>query len=655
MAGFNIGLSGLNASRRALDVIGNNIANSATEGYHKQRADFSSIAGIGDDVGSGVKFEGTTRMIDKLLEQEMLKQDSLLQQTTRELRTLSTIENNFAELSGEDSGLSTTIDDFFNTLNELAANPDQAVWQNKAVSSAKTLAQKFRSVGNFLSDLNSQIELEVDNTLDSVNSLLSHISELNQKIESQELAGKDTNSLRDLRSKSLNELTRYMSVKTQERKNGVLDVTCSGVPAVVGSSAFTYVSDITEDGQLGIAVKDTYTYHTELQGGEIGGLLSLRNNYISDVQSDIDKLAGGIIGEINNYHTQGIGSDGSFDSLTGGKNNSGQLSDFEYVTDGSFFVRIKNTQTGEITREEVTVDKANDSLNDIASRISALDGLSADISSGNVLGITSEPEYEFDFSPAVLPDPVTSNLNGDSGSNIPDVEIDGLFTGDKNTEYTFTAESTGEIGNTENLEVRVEKNGEFLKNINVGSDYAAKDSIGIENGISVSLGVGQLNSGEEFTVNAYADTDTSGLLSEAGMNTLFSGDGAIDMQVCQSVLDSPQRLATSVSAKMTDSYNINRIANLKDQSVDSLDSLSPVEFYQRIVSDLGQEINIKKMGEQNLQSMVQNLENQQTEISGVDINEQAAQLLVFQQMYQAMSKYMVSTRDMNYELMNLIE
>lgn len=654
MAGFDIGLSGLNAARNALDVIGNNIANSATDGYHKQRAEFSSIEGTGSDIGSGVKFEGTTRMIDSLLEQEMLKQGSLLQQTSRELRTLRTIENNFAELSGEDSGLSTTIDNFFNTLSELAANPDQAVWQNKTVSSAKTLAQKFRSIGTFLSDLNDQVELEVDNTLDSVNSLLSQISDLNQKIESQQLAGKDTNSLKDLRSKALNELSEYMNVKTQERKNGILDVTCSGIPGVVGSSAFSLVADITDEGKLGIAVEGTYTYHTDIQGGEAGGLLSLRNDYISGVKSDIDKLAGGIIDQINKYHTEGIGTYGSFDELTGCKNSSVQLSDFENVTDGSFFIRIKDTQTGEISREQITVDKDSDTLNDIASRISGVTGLSADVSSENVLSITSEPKYKFDFSPAVLPAPADSNLSGDGGSRIPSVETGGIFKGEENTEYTFTSEGTGEIGNTDGLEIRVEKNGEFLKNINVGSGYAAKDKIEIEDGITVSLGVGQLNTGEEFTVNAYAASDTSGLLSSAGMNTLFTGDGASDMQVCQSIMDSPQKLATSISSEMTDSFNINRMANLKEEAVDSLDSLSPVEFYQRIVSDLGQEINIKEMSEENLQSMVQNLENQQTEISGVDINEQAAQLLVFQQMYQAMSKYMVSVRDANASLMDLI-
>jgi flagellar hook-associated protein 1 FlgK len=522
------------------------------------------------------------------------------------------------------------------------------------LSNAKALTQKFRSLGNYFENLNKQIRNEVDNSLESVNNIIAEIAELNDKIERRHLSEKDTNSLKDLRNKYFTELSQFVSVTTENRQNGVVDVVCSSIPVVVGSSALSLKADTTENGKLGVAVEGTYNYYTDIRGGDIGALLSLSNDYIADVEGKIDDLACAITNQINKYHVQGVGSFGSFESISGWKNDSGQLSDFGRISDGSFFIRVKNTQTGIITREEINVDKENDTLSDIAARISNITGLSADVSSENILSINSDSQYEFDFTPALLSEPDTSNLNGNAGSDIPSISVSGIFNGTENTDYTFSVQGAGQTGSTENLQIRIEKDGQFLKNIDIGSGYPVKDSIEVEQGIYISLGAGQVNAGEEFTIKALSDSDTSGLLSAAGMNTFFSAQSASDMKVCSAVQDNPQRIATSITADMTDSENANKMAAVRDEPVQELGFLSVVGFYHRTVTNLGQEINIKEMDQQNLQSMVQNLKNEQSEISGVDINEQAAQLMLFQQMYQGMAKYMVSVRDVTNSLMELV-
>jgi flagellar hook-associated protein 1 FlgK len=102
---FNIGISGLDAAQRALDVIGNNLANAATEGYHRQRIDLvpeyaSQMGSV--LLGGGVEVAGVTRLIDNLLEQEILRQHSLLEHVSREFITMHTIENAFGEFSAGD-------------------------------------------------------------------------------------------------------------------------------------------------------------------------------------------------------------------------------------------------------------------------------------------------------------------------------------------------------------------------------------------------------------------------------------------------------------------------------------------------------------------------------------------------------------------------
>ena len=168
MDSFGIGISGLNAAQTAFDIIGNNIANAATEGYHRQRLNLtpSYTSQVGDVyLGGGVNIAGITRMIDEFLQQEVFRQQSSLEQVSQEVSTLRTIESTFGELS-DGSGLGGALDDFFNALQDLSAHPTETIWQNQAVTSAQTLAAKFRTLGQFLTTLESQISLQVENIID---------------------------------------------------------------------------------------------------------------------------------------------------------------------------------------------------------------------------------------------------------------------------------------------------------------------------------------------------------------------------------------------------------------------------------------------------------------------------------------------------------
>ena len=153
MSDFSIGLSGLDAAQKALDVIGNNIANATTEGYHRQRIVFSPAysSQVGSEFfGGGVDVKGITRMIDNFLEQEMLRQGSVLQQLTQEFSMLRLIENAFGEIATEEGGLNAAIDKFFNSLQDINADPAGIILQGQIVSDAKAMAGQFRTLGYFL-------------------------------------------------------------------------------------------------------------------------------------------------------------------------------------------------------------------------------------------------------------------------------------------------------------------------------------------------------------------------------------------------------------------------------------------------------------------------------------------------------------------------
>jgi flagellar hook-associated protein 1 FlgK len=652
MDSYSIALSGLDAAMKGLDIIGNNVANAATAGYHRQRIELSPSYMSQKDsllLGGGVDFDGVTRMIDNFLESEILRQQSMLGEVSQELSTLRAVENAFGELSAG-SSLSKAIDEYFNALQDLSAHPGETIWQSQAVTAAESMAAKFRTLGEFLSTSANRITLETENTIEEINTLTGQIAALNSEIKVLEVTGNPANTLRDQRDQLITELSELAGVQTQAREYGVVDVSIGGISVVMDTSVNLLESGFDENGKLGVTVVGVFHYNTDIQGGRLGGLLSLKNELIYDISEDLDDLASALIQQINQYHVEGVGSAGSFTDLAGWTMLDEDLADFDPpVVDGKIYIRVVNTSTGAVTRNEIDVDVSTDTLTTLATDITAITGLSASVASSS-LRIQADANYEFDFLPAVLPLPTNSALTGSP----PTISVSGIYTGTTNDTFTFTVAGTGSVGNgTLQLEVR---NGasELVTTLNVGSGYAAGDKLDIGNGINISLTTGDLNDSETFEVDAFSDTDTSGVLAAVGLNTFFSGNSALDMAVCSDIANSPSRIATALGADMTDNTNALRMAGLKDQAISSLGNLTPNEFYRQLVTDVGQTVSVKEMQEDNIEIILQNLIEQQSEVSGVNINDEAAQMLVFEQMFQAMAKYMNSVQTLMSSLMEVV-
>jgi len=654
MDSFGIGISGLQAAQRAFDIIGNNIANAATDGYHRQRLNltpaYSSQVGT-VLVGGGVDIAGVTRMIDGYLQKETFRQESSLEQISQELVTLRTVENSFQELS-EEGGLSTVIDDFFNSLQDLSAHPTESIWQNQTLRAAETMAAKFRTLGDFLQKLKNQIALEAENTMEEINALANKIAEINHSIKGQEISGNKAYNLRDQRDQCITELSKLISVDTQSREYGVVDVSVSGTPIVTGTSAFELEIGLKDDVELGITVAGESNYNVEVYGGRLGGLLTLNNKLLYDIQNDLDKLATTIKQQINQCHVQGVGPDGSFDELTGWSMTSENLIDFDPpVSDGNIYLRVTDTVTGAVTRTPIAVDVSTDSLTTIAAAITAIPGVSASVYDSR-LHIQADSNYTFDFLPSVLPRPTNSDFTG--ATSPPTISVSGIYTGTKNQTFTFTVSGTDSVGNGA-LQITVtDGDGNTVTTLNAGSGYAAGDRLDLGNGIKIALSTGDLADGNTFEVDAFADADTSGVLAAAGINTFLSGSSASDMAVCSDISAMPERIATSLSQDVTNNNNVLRMAALKNLPINSLNSMTPGEYCRLLSTDIGQQISVRKIHQKNIEAMVQNLVNQQGEISGVNINDEAARLLIFEQMFKAMSKYLSTLQSSLATVMEII-
>jgi flagellar hook-associated protein 1 FlgK len=652
MSNFDIGLTGLSAAQKALDVIGNNVANAATDGYHRQTVSLTpaySRLDTGVFMGGGVDIKGVTRSIDIFLEAEILRQQSSLSQVSQESTTLGSIESAFGELTGN-TGLNAAIDQFFNSLNDLSAHPDQDIYQNDVLSSADAMAGQFRNLGDFLSNLETQIRMQTGNVVDQINTLAGQIANLNDNIQRIEMGGGQSGNLLDQRDQLIKQVSELAGVHTQQRDYGVVDVDIGGMPIVMGSNTMQLEVGLNENGLLGITPAGAFTYQTTIDGGQLGGLLAVYNTSVGSIRSDLDTLASSIIQQVNQYHVQGVGSDGSFTELTGKAMTSEDISDFEPpVSNGSLFIRVTDTSTGEVTRHQINIDPSTD-LNAVATAISAITGLNATVP-GSRLSIQADAGYKFDFLPAVLSEPTASTFTAGSP---PAVSVSGIYTGSENQTFTFAVVGSGSVGNgTLQLEVR-DGNDNLVDTLNIGSGYAAGDRLDLGNGIKIAIGAGDLNAGDSFEVDAFANTDTSGMLSAIGINTFFDGNNASNMSLAGDIADAPGRIATAMGSDLTDNANAQRLASVGELKVSDLNSLTAGEFYRQLVSGIGQQLSVKQMTQSNTETLVQSLVSQQSNISGVNTNDEAAQMLVFEQMFQAMAKYLSTVNTTLASLMNIL-
>jgi flagellar hook-associated protein FlgK len=653
MANFTIGLSGLNAAQTALEVVGNNIANAATEGYHRQRIELAP-ATFGQ-IPAGVNVAGITRMIDTLLESEILRQESSYGQVSQELSLLTSVEATLGEFS-DSGGLNATMDTFFDALRNLAAHPLEQVPRNETISAAQNLTSEFRRLGSSLQTLEDQVALDARNVVDSINLLAGQIAELNGKIQAFETGQGvgEANNLRDQRDRMIGELAQLVSIETMQREHGVVDVAVAGVPVVTGSMVVDLGVGVSSDGTLVVFADGADGTSLEVEGGRLGGLLTLRNELLEDVRADLDTLAKAIVDGVNQVHVQGLGPEGSFRELTGWALGTGGLADLgSGVTDGTFYVRVTNTATGAIQRYAVDVNVSGptpDTPASIAAKLDALDGLNASIASSK-LYIAADAGYTFDFIPAVLPEPTAENFTAVSP---PEVSVSGLYAGSENHLFTFTVAGSGSVGNGA-LQLDVtDENGEVVGALNIGSGYAAGETVELDNGLKIAVGTGELNAGDSFQVQALATTDTSGFLAAAGMNTFFAGQSALDMQVCRDILDAPDRIATAFGSDLADNVGALRLAAVRDEIREDLAGMTPGAYYQRTVADLGQQVALKQARQENVEAMRQNLQQQRDDLSAVDINDEAAQMLLLQQMFQAAAKYLSSLQTAITTLMDLV-
>jgi flagellar hook-associated protein FlgK len=652
MANFDIGLSGLSVAQQALEIVGTNLANAGTAGYHRQEVNIAPVI-LSSESGAvgGAKVSSVTRTGDPLVDKALLNQQPIAGQLEQELTTLQSVEDSLGTVGS--SGLGNSLNGFFDSLQQLASQPDSQPYLQQTATAGEALAESFQGLSQSLTDLNNNVRTEAQQLVGQVNSDAQEIAQLNTQIEAITNRGGNTNLLLDKRDGIISDLSKLANVQVTQSTGaaGSVDVTAWGTALVVHNQSFELEAGESPDGKLGITVQGESNYQTNADAGSIGGLIGLANQTLKDIGGSLDALAGQIIQQVNRAHVQGVGTDGSFTELAGGQVSDGPLSSWGAgISAGQFYVRITDTSTGAVTRSAVTVNP-NGTLADIVSGISAIQigldhPLTATVADSS-LRIHAEAGYEFDFLPAPTPQPDSSTLSGTSQPKLA-----GSYIGNANQTYTVNVVGNGQVGVTDGLQLAVNNAaGETVATLNVGSGYAAGDALQLDQGLTVAMGSGTLNAGETFHVQGLADSDPTGFLAAAGLNTFFQGSTAGTIALNPSIQADPGRIAASLSASGADNGNISKMAALQTSSLPALGNTTPSDYFDQLLTSVGQKVQVRQTQQAAVNDMIQQLQNQQSGISGVDVNQEAANLLIYQRMFQSVAKY-ITTVDETLQYLN---
>ncbi len=314
---------------------------------------------------------------------------------------------------------------------------------------------------------------------------------------------------------------------------------------------------------------------------------------------------------------------------------------------------MNNAATGQQSLVPVTVDPANQSLQDIATEITAATSNQVQASVNNSTGtlqLQAQSGYTFDFAGTIPTTPAAQNLNG---TTTP--QITGTYTGSSNDTYTFQVQGNGTIGTTPGLQLQVvNSENSVVATVNVGSGYTPGSPISIGNGLNVSLSAGTSNNGT-FSTPVIANPDTSGILASLGINTLFTGTTASDIAVNPSIVSNPSLLNTSVNGEPGDSSNLQRFAAVQNANVLSNGTQTLNGYFNQLVSSVGTGISNLTDQQTAQTNLAQNLQTQSQSVSSVDVNSQMLQMLSYQQMMQSVSQYLSVVDTSVQSVINIIQ
>lgn len=315
MAGdiLGISVSGALASQRALATTGHNIANANTEGYSVQRVELGArkpqLAGNGA-IGTGVNVNTVRRMFDDFVNTEVQENTATSNSLETNYNYTSQVDNLLAD---PNVGLAPALQSFFAAVNGVADDPQSTSARQVLVSEADSMSERFAYLDNRLSTLRKGVNKDLKNIVVEINDLANALAKVNDTIvKAREIGGNSPNDLLDQRDHLVTKLSRLVSVRTSEQEDGRMNIFIgNGQALVVGSGAAQMAVETSrfDPDEVEIIFKGNGAESIVtrfLSGGRLGGILDFQKNILDSTQNELGRIAIGMSQTFNSQHRLGM-------------------------------------------------------------------------------------------------------------------------------------------------------------------------------------------------------------------------------------------------------------------------------------------------------------------------------------------------------------
>ncbi|HTC44485.1 MAG TPA: flagellar hook-associated protein FlgK [Steroidobacteraceae bacterium] len=307
-------VSGLLAFQQALAVTSNNVSNVSTPGYSEESIELTPQVGQSTTIGNfgtGVQVAGVTRNYSELLAGQMRTSQSSYSSFNTFATSAATVDN---MLSDTTTGLSAQLQTFSNSLQTLANSPTLPASGTAVLSAATSLAQSVQGYASQLQTTEQDVQGQISSNIQEINSLAGSIADVNSQISAQSNTGQQPNSLLDQRDELIDQLSQYVSVSTDTQSNGSMNVFIGNGQSLVSGGTAQTLSAIPNQyspTQYDVALQTAGTstpvdITSAITGGSLGGLLSVSSQVINPALNSLGQISIGIANVVNQQQAAGL-------------------------------------------------------------------------------------------------------------------------------------------------------------------------------------------------------------------------------------------------------------------------------------------------------------------------------------------------------------
>ena len=313
---FGISVSALQAFQNAINVTSNNVANASTPGYDRETVNLTEAIPQSNGtatVGAGVVVAGISRAYSQAAANQLNASQSSLGQLNALQNYSTQIDNLFGTTVG---GLSTTLQSFYSAFSDVANDPTSTASRQALLGQAQNVANSFQNASGDLSSLNTDVNSRITADVQQINSIASAISTLNQQIVVATAQGgnQPPNELLDQRDQLVSNLSQLVGVSTTADADGSLNVFVgNGQPLVLQgqTTPLTTVQNQFNASQLEIGTSQGSQISSDITSGDLGGLLAARSQVINPALNQLGQIATALSQTVNSQQSDGLDLSGN--------------------------------------------------------------------------------------------------------------------------------------------------------------------------------------------------------------------------------------------------------------------------------------------------------------------------------------------------------